>query len=205
MIELYVAGTGNGQRAAIALEEAGLRYRAHKIDLGKGEQRLPEYLRINPAGQIPAIVDPEGPGGKPVTLAQSGAILLYAAEKAGRLIPKDPAKRAEVMQWFMQAATDCAPASSAIFLATTVVPEKSAANAAFLEKRLLNFLAVCDKQLEGKDHLVGEMSVADLALYPVIAARKALIDKAGGFVNLQRWAAAMAARPGVQRGIAACA
>jgi GST-like protein len=205
MIELYTAATGNGQRAAIALEEAGLRYRAHKLDLAKGEQRSAEYLKINPAGAIPAIVDPEGPGGKPITLAQSGAILLYAAEKSGRFIPTDPARRVEAMQWFMQASTDCGPASGAIFLASNVVPVKSPENDAFLAQRLLKFLGLCDAQLAGKDHLVGELSIADLALYPVVLARKALVDKADGLANLRRWAASLAARPGVQRGVEACA
>jgi GSH-dependent disulfide-bond oxidoreductase len=204
MIELYTAGTGNGQRAAIALEETGLRYRAHKLDFAKNEHRSPEYLKINPAGAIPAIIDPEGPGGKPITLAQSSAILLYCAEKTGTLIPKDPAARARAMQWLMQAVTDCGPTSSAIFAAMNRVPEKSAANTEFLEQRLLGYLAVADGQLEGKDWVAGELSVADLALYPVFRSRKALVDKAPGLANLKRWGAALAARPTIQRAIAAC-
>lgn len=86
MIELYLAGTANGLRAAVALEECGLQYRPHAVDLAKNEQRNPEFLKINPAGLIPALVDPEGPGGKPLTLSQSGAIVLYAAEKSGRFL-----------------------------------------------------------------------------------------------------------------------
>lgn len=204
MIELYTAGTGNGQRAAIALEEAGLSYRAHKVNLAQGGTRTPEFLKLNPSGQIPVVVDPEGPGGKPLTLAQSGAIVLYAAQKSGRLLPEDPARRATALQWFMQATTDCAPASTGIFLASNVMPEKSPSVVEFYEKRLLNFLAHCDRQLAGKDFLAGEFSVADIALYPIVAGRKAVVDKAGGYGELQRWAAAMAARPGVQRGVQAC-
>ncbi|MBM3394104.1 MAG: glutathione S-transferase, partial [Betaproteobacteria bacterium] len=83
MIDLYLAGTGNGLRASVALEEAGLPYRAHKVDLAKGEQRSVDFLKMNPAGLIPVIVDSEGPGGKPLTLSQSGAIVLYVAEKSG--------------------------------------------------------------------------------------------------------------------------
>jgi GST-like protein len=83
MIDLYLAPTANGLRAAVALEEAGLSYRAHMVDLGKGEQRSPEFLKLNPAGLIPVIVDDDGPGGNPLTLSQSGAIVLYSAEKSG--------------------------------------------------------------------------------------------------------------------------
>jgi GSH-dependent disulfide-bond oxidoreductase len=95
MIELYATGTGNGQRAAIALELSGLAYRLNKIDLTKAdyEQRTPEFLARNPMGQIPVIVDSDGPGGKPLTISQSGAVLLYAAEKSGKFLPTDPAAR----------------------------------------------------------------------------------------------------------------
>ena len=201
MIELYLAGTANGLRASVALEECGLPYRAHAVDLAKGEQRKPEFLKLNPAGLIPVIVDSEGPGGKPLTLSQSGAIVLYAAEKAGRFLPHDPAQRAVVMQWFMQAASDISGSSNAVFTLENRAPEKSAANVEYFKSRLLSYFSNCDRQLEGKDYLVGEISVADLLLYPNFAARKALLDQAGGFSNLQRWGAAMAARPGVARGM----
>jgi GST-like protein len=201
MIDLYLAGTANGLRASVALEECGLPYTAHKIDLTKGEQRTPEFLKLNPAGQIPVIVDRDGPGGKPLTLAQSGAIILYCAEKSGKFLPKDPAQRANVLQWFMQGATDLAPTSGAIFQLEVVAPEKNAAITEHFKKRLLSFFGVCDKRLEGRDYLAGELSVADFMVYPNFAARKALVDAAGGFANLQRWGASMAARPGVQKGM----
>jgi GST-like protein len=201
MIDLYLAGTANGLRASVALEECGLAYTPHKIDLTKGEQRTPEFLKLNPAGQIPVIVDRDGPGGKPLTLAQSGAIILYCAEKSGKFLPKDLAQRANVLQWFMQGATDLAPTSGAIFQLEMVAPEKNAAITEHFKKRLLSFFGVCDKRLEGRDYLAGELSVADFMLYPNFAARKALVDGAGGFANLQRWGASMAARPGVQKGM----
>jgi GST-like protein len=201
MIELYLAATANGFRAAIALEEASLPYRAHKIDLAKGEQRTPEFLKLNPAGLTPVIVDPDGPGGKPLTLSQSGAVVLYVAEKSGKFLLKDPARRAIAMQWFMQAASDIALTSGAIFQLEVRSPEKSPANIDLFKKRLLNFFAVCDKRLEGREYLADELSVADLLLYPNFSARKQLLDEAGGFANLQRWGAAIGARPGVQRGM----
>jgi GST-like protein len=201
MIDLYLAPTANGLRAAVALSECGLAYTPQKIDLTKGEHRAAAFLKLNPAAQIPVIVDQDGPGGKPLTLSQSGAIILYCAEKSGKFLPKDPARRALALQWFMQAATDVAPASSAIFQLEMVAPEKNEAITNHFRKRLLNFFAVCDAQLVGNEYLAGELSIADFQLYPNYFARKALIDGAGGFTNLHRWAAAMAARPGVAKGM----
>lgn len=204
MIDLYLAGTANGLRASIALEETGLPYRAHKIDLTKGEQRSPEFLARNPAGLIPVLVDSEGPGGKPFTLSQSGAIVLYAAEKSGKYLPKDAALRALAMQWMFQAASDIAGTSNAVFHNELRVPEKSSANLDYFKKRLVDFFAVCDRQLADKEFLIGsELSVADLMMYPNFAARKAMLDQLGGLPHLQRWGAAMAARPGVARGMKA--
>lgn len=201
MIDLYLAPTANGLRASVALSECGLAYKAHKIDLMKGEQRTPEFLKLNPAGQIPVLVDQDGPGGKPLTLAQSAAIILYCAEKSAKFLPKDGARRALALQWMMQGATDVAPTSGAIFQLENVAPEKSEAITNHFKKRLLSFFTVCDAQLASHAFLAGEISVADLMLYPNYSARKALIDAAGGFTNLHRWGAAMAARPGVREGM----
>jgi GST-like protein len=201
MIDVYLAPTANGLRATVALAECGLDYTPHKIDLAKGEARTPEFLKLNPAGQIPVIVDHDGPGGKPLTLAQSGAIILYCAEKSGKFLPKDPARRALALQWLMQAATDLAPVSGAIFQLEMVAPEKNESITKHFHKRLVNFFTVCDAQLAGDSYLAGELSVADLQLYPNYFARKALIDAAGGLPHLHRWAASMAARPGVARGM----
>jgi GST-like protein len=203
MIDLYFAPTSNGYRAAVALAECGLDYRVQRIDLTKGEQRSPEYLKINPFGAIPAIVDPDGPGGKPLALAQSGAILLYAAEKSGRFLPKDPVARAEAWQWMMAAATDVAPASTMIFYCGNRLPEKSATNASYFETRLVDILKAFDARLAGRDWLAGEISVADLALYPVVAGRRELLEKSGAVANVLRWAERMAARPGVKKAYAA--
>jgi GST-like protein len=201
MIDLYTAGTANGHRAAVALEASGLAYRAHKLNLQAGDQRKPEYLKINPGGTIPAIVDDDGPGGKPLALAQSGAILLYVAEKSGRFLPRDPARRIAAMQWFMQACSDVAMTSGAIFQLGMVAPEKSPANVEFFEKRLIGFLRATDERLAGREYLADEMSVADLALYPVVVTRKPIIEKHGGLANLAAWAERMAAQPGVAKGM----
>jgi GST-like protein len=201
VIDLYLAPTANGLRASIALEECGLPYTPHKVDLMKGEQRTPEFLKLNPAGQIPVMVDSDGPGGKPLTLSQSGAIILYCAQKGGKLMPQDPARRVVAQQWFMQGATDLAPTSGAIFQLEMVAPEKNEAITEHFKKRLLNFFALSDQRLAGRDYLADELSVADLMLYPNYFARKALIDAAGGYANLHRWGATMAARPAIQKGM----
>jgi len=133
MIELYTAQSSNGQRAAIALEECGLPYRVHKLELMQGEQRTPEFLALNPAGAIPVIVDPDGPGGAPLTLSQSGAIALYAAEKTGKFLPRDPARRAQALQWLMYGVSDVASASMMVFFESVLLPEKLPANLAFCE------------------------------------------------------------------------
>jgi len=202
MIDLYTFNTSNGHRASIILEECGLPYRVHKVDLAKGEQRAPDFLNINPAGAIPAIVDHDVPGG-PLKLSQSGAIMLYAAEKTGRFLPTDPARRAQALQWLMLAVTDVARASTSIFLSSAVLPDKSPANVAYFEEQTLRYLRVAEARLAGRDFLADELSVADFALYPLYAVRKALVDKAGDLPQLTRWSAALAARPGVDKGMRA--
>jgi GSH-dependent disulfide-bond oxidoreductase len=201
VIDLYTAGTGNGHRAALALEESGLAYRAHKLNLAAGDQRKPEYLAINPAGTIPALVDHEGPGGKPLAIAQSGAIALYVAEKSGRLLPKDPARRATALHWLMFACTDCAMTGGTIFQLANNAPEKSPSSVKFLEDRLIGFFRVCDQRLAGREFLADEFSVADLALFPVANMRKAMIEAAGGMPNLLAWITRIGARPAIAKGM----
>jgi len=205
MIEFHAWQTSNCQRVAIMLEECGLPYRVHKVDLFKGEQNDPAFLQINPAGAVPAIIDADGPGGLSLTLTESGAIDLYLAEKAGKFLPREPAQRAQTLQWLMFALTDCAPASMSMFLLSMMAPEKSPANVGFFEQRLLRFFRVADEQLAGRDWLAGELSVADFALYPIYAARKAIADAAGDLHHLPRWGAALAARPGVVKAMQAAA
>jgi GST-like protein len=200
MIDLYTAGTGNGRRASVMLEECGVPYTVHKLDLAKGEQKSPDYLKINPLGAIPAIVDHDGPGGQTVTLAQSGAIALYLCEKTGRFLPQDMAKRAVAMQWLLHAMSDEAPTSGALFRLGSLAEKPAAAIASF-ETRLIEMFKAVNKRLGEAEYLAGELSVADFALYPVVAGRMALLDNAGGLDNLKRWAGALAARPGVSKGM----
>lgn len=205
MIDLYAWQTSNCQRVAILLEECGLPYRMHKVDLFKGEQQSPEFLKLNPAAAVPVIVDADGPGGKPLTLTQSGAIDVYLAEKSGKFLPSEGLARVQTMQWLMFTLSDCAAASMALFLLSVLSPEKSPPNISLFEQRIVRMLRVADGRLAGPDYLADELSIADFALYPVYAARKALVEGAGGMPNLERWAGAIAARPAVVRAMQAAA
>jgi len=205
-MDLYAANTGNGQRGCIALEEFGMPFRLTKVDLTKGDQRTPEFLARNPMGQIPVLVDPDGPGGKPATLSQSGAILLYLAEKTGKFMPKDGTRRSKTLEWMMNACTDLAVTSGAIFQVSVAAKEKVPSVIEHFENRLVKYFRVCDGQLKGQSYLTGEeVTVADLALFPVVHGRKALMEKAGDMANLGKWYAAMAARPAIQRALKALA
>ncbi|MCS7268881.1 MAG: glutathione S-transferase N-terminal domain-containing protein [Geminicoccaceae bacterium] len=203
MIDLYTAATSNGQRASIMLEATGLPYRAHKVDLAAGEQRKAEFLRLNPAGQIPVIVDHGGPGGRPLVLAQSGAILIYLAERSGRFLPTDQRKRAQVLEAFMQVMTDIAPASADLFYMAKATEPPHPEVMAYCKNRFLSLLSLADRRLARHPWLAGEeISIADFALYPTVAARQAILDEAEGLSDLRRWARTMAARPDVSRGMA---
>ncbi len=205
MIDFYTANSSNGQRVAVMLEECALPYTLHKVDLAAGAQHRPEFLRINPAGAIPAIIDHEGPGGKPLALSQSGGILLYLAERTGRFLPADPLHRAHAFQWLAQAISDTSAASGMIFLLGNYVPDKSDANEHWFEDRVVKFLRHADAWLAERDWLAGGISIADIALYPVANVRRGLVDAAGDLPHLVRWMGAMGARPAVARGMAAAA
>jgi GST-like protein len=200
MIDLYTYATSNGQRASIMLEECGLPYKPIKVDLERGDQQTPSFLKINPAGQIPVLVDPDRPGGKPITIAQSGAIILYLAEKTNKLTPREPVRRALAQQWFLQAMTDVAPSSAILFLVGTI-PEITTGTRKLFEQRLLGNLRNADRRLSETEYLAGEFSIADIALYPTVAFRRETIEQNGELRHLMRWMATMAARPGVQRGM----
>jgi GST-like protein len=201
MIDFYTFQTSNGQRVGVMLEECALPYRVHWIDLMKGEQRSPDYLALNPAGAIPTIVDPDGPGGKPIVLTQSGAILLYLAQKSGRFLPADPVRRALAWQWLMFAVTDCMGATAGIFFETALLPAKSEQNRKWYEDRMVRFFRVADGRLAQHEWLADELSIADFALYTIYALRKPLADAAGDLANLERWGRALAARPAVQKAL----
>lgn len=202
MIDLYAAGTSNGLRARMALEECGLAYKLHPIALDKGEQRTPQFLAMNPNAQIPVIVDHDGPGGKPLTLSQSSAILLYCAEKSGRFMPKDGAARAAMWQALMSASTDMTPTLGSI-IAVVRSKEPHAPSVELFKARWKHYLAVWDGRLARQNYCAGEdMTIADISLYAGYArAQGSMPELCEGFPNVARWAGEMAARPAMQRAL----
>ena len=203
MIELHAGKSSNSQRVSIVLEECGLPYRVRRYSLLDGEHRTPAFAALNPAGMVPVIVDDDGPGGSPVTLTQSGAIAVYLAEKAGRFVPRDAMARTRFLEWMAFTTSDIVGASGGIFVNSAIVPDKSPANVAFYEERLLRYLRVADARLAARDWLADELSVADFSLYPVVAVRATLIERADGMTHLRRWRDQLAARPAVDRGMKA--
>jgi glutathione S-transferase len=189
-------------RARIALEECGLPYKMNFVDLAKGENRTPQFLAMNPNGQIPVIVDHDGPGGKPVTLYQSTAILLYAAEKSGRFLPKDGAARAATLQALMGASTDVTPMFGAVTVAANC-KEPHVATVQVFKDRLRGMFQVWDGLLAKQKYAAGdELSVADLSLYAGYwRAKGARPEVVAGLANLERWGNEMAARPAIQRAV----
>jgi GST-like protein len=202
MIDLFTAATMNGRRAALALAECRLTHRVHRLDLDRGDHRKPEFLAINSRGTIPAIIDENGPGGTPITVTQSAAIVLYCAEKSGKLMPQDLQQRMEALDMFMHAVTDLGPASSALFQ-LSLAPDKSAANTNHFERRFLKHCIDIDARLQGRSYLAEEFSIADVALYPVVLARNALIGGTAGLSNLKAWQQRVAGREQTANAIAA--
>jgi GST-like protein len=202
MIDLYAAGTSNGMRARMALEECGLPYNFHPISLEKGENKTPQFLAMNPNAQIPVIVDSEGPGGKTLTLSQSTAILLYCAEKSGKFIPKEAAPRAAMWQALMSASTDVTPTIGSIF-AVVRSKDPHMPSAQLFKDRFTQYMKVWDNKLGKHQYAAGnEMTVADISLYAGYARAKATLpDLCQGLPNVERWAKELGARPAMQRAV----
>jgi GST-like protein len=202
MIDLYAAGTSNGMRARIALEECGLKYNWHPIDLTRGEHKTPQYLALNPMAQIPVIIDDQGPGGKKITLSQSSAIMMYCAEKAGKFIPKDPAQRAAMLEAYMSASTDITPMFGAVNQSARA-KEPHGPTVEMFKQRLKGYFKVWNDFLAGRKYAAGdELTIADLSLYAGYWRTKgAYPELVQGMANLERWSAEMAARPAIQKAL----
>ena len=202
MIDLYTWTTPNGRKASIMLEEVGLPYTVHPINIGKGDQHTPDFLRINPNNKIPAIIDHDGPGGQPVTVFESGAILIYLAEKTGRLLPKDGADRAAALQWLMFQMGGVGPMFGQVGHFKMAAPEPNP----YAEKRYtdesLRLLGVMDGRLTDAPYLAGAYSIADIATYPWILAGRRLGLDLEAFGNVSRWLEAIGERPAVVKGMA---
>ena len=201
MIDLYAAGTSNGMRARLALEECGLAYNWHPIDLAKGEHKSAQFLALNPFGQIPVLKDSEGPGGKPITLHQSSAILMYAAEKSGKHLPRNPADRPAFLEAYMSASTDITPLFGAVNNTAKLSGGQPAAE--FFKERLRGHFKVWDDLLAKRKYAAGgEFTIADLSLYAgywrTKGAQPACVE---GLKNLERWGGEIGSRPAVQKAL----
>ncbi|MCK5728194.1 MAG: glutathione S-transferase family protein [Methylococcales bacterium] len=199
MIDFYTHSTWNGRRVAIMLEETGLDYQLHHINLAKGEHKQTDFLEINPSGRIPAIRDQAINEGLIVT--QSAAILVYLAEKSGLFLPTETAARAKVLEWLFFHATDITPTQfDSFFLTARCEPSQNAA-ADFLDQRIFELYTNFDVQLGKSEFIGGETySIADIAIFPAINKdNNALFD---AYPNLKRWYAQVAERAAVQRGMA---
>ena len=200
MIQLYTWATPNGKKVSIMLEEIELPYEVHAINLGKGEQLKPDYLTINPNNKIPAIVDSDGPGGKPLTLFESGAILMYLAEKTGKLWPHDLRKRYEVIQWLMFQMGGVGPMFGQANYFFKLAEKVPYAIERFY-KEALRLYRVLDKELARQEFLAGNYSIADIATYPWVGRHEGHHVKLEEFPNVKRWFDAISARPAVKRGM----
>ncbi len=200
MIDLYSWKTPNGRKVSIMLEEVGLPYEVHPINLAEDEQFAPEYLALNPNNKIPTIVDREGPEGKPYTLFESGAILMYLAEKTGKLLPSETAKRYHVIQWLMFQMGGVGPtfgqAHHFIRRAAEVVYGVDR-----YSKETRRLYAVLEKRLAEVEFLVGDYSIADIATYPWVARFEWHKVNLEEFPNVHRWFKTLGNRPAVQRGM----
>ncbi len=202
MIDLYSWATPNGHKAHIMLEETGLSYRLHKVDISKGEQFRPEFLAINPNNKIPAIVDQDGTGGKPITLFESGAILIYLAEKSGKLLPIDQRRRYEVLQWLMFQMASIGPMYGQAWHFRSVAPERIPYAVERYTNEVTRLLRVMEQRLKENAYLGDkEFSIADIAAWPWVKGSEKYGQDMRDFPSVVRWIGTVAERPAVQRGL----
>jgi len=200
MIQLYTWGTPNGKKASIMLEEIGMPYEVHPINIGQGDQFKPEYLAINPNNKIPSIIDPDGPGGKPFTLFESGAILMYLAEKSGKLWPADLRQRYTVIQWLMFQMGGVGPMfGQANYFYR--LEEKIPFAIERFHKEALRLYGVLEKALGKNEFLSGEYSIADIATYPWVWRHEVHHVRLEDFPSVKRWYDSISDRPAVKRGM----
>ena len=201
MIDLYTWSTPNGRKVSIMLEELGLEYTTHAINIGKGDQHTDEFVSINPNSKIPAIVDHQGPEGEPLSLFESGAILFYLAEKHGRFFPADGKPRYETMQWLMFQMGGPGPMFGQVhhFLRSAPEPVPYAIERYTKETRRL--YGVLNGHLESNEYLAGDYSIADIATYPWVARFEWHKVDLEDFPNVKRWFDLIGARGAVQRGM----
>ena len=198
MIDLYTFTTPNGRKVSVILEEVNLPYNVHKIDITKGEQFTPEYVAINPNSKIPAIVDQE----TGMTVFESGAILIYLAEKTGKFLPAEQKSRFQVLEWLMFQMGSVGPMFGQLNHFRRFAPEKIAYAIERYEKETLRLYGVLDKQLADKEFICDEYSIADMATYPWVASYEFQGLTLDEHPHLKLWFETMRQRPAVQKGMA---
>jgi GST-like protein len=201
MITLYTWGTPNGRKVSIMLEECGLPYRVQAVDLGQGEQFAPAFVAVSPYGKIPALADDDGPDGAPITVFESGAILLYLAARTGRFLPADDRGKWEALQWLMFQMGGVGPmlgqANHFLHFAKEQVPYAMAR----YHGEAKRIYGVLDARLADRDFLAGDYGIADMATYPWIARHDFHHIELADYPSVRRWFDTISARPAVQRGM----
>ena len=202
MIDLYTWTTPNGRKVSVMLEECGLPYRVHEINIGKDAQFTPEFQAINPNGRIPAIIDSEGPDGKSITMFESGSILIYLAGKTGKFLPKSARNKYDALQWLMFQMGGVGPMFGQTHHFLRAAKEKIPYGIERYSKETRRLYGVLDKRLAHQPYLAaGEYTIADMATYPWIARHEWHEVALEEFPNVKRWFDAIGARPAVRRGM----
>ena len=199
MIDVYFWMTPNGYKVTIALEELGMPYNVIPINIGKGDQFKPEFLKVSPNNKIPAIVDHDGPGGKPIPLFESGAILIYLAEKSGKLMPKEARGRYNVLEWLMFQMASVGPMLGQAHHFRRYAPEQIQYAIDRYTNEAKRIYNVIDKRLAEAPYLAGDYSIADIATYPWLRPHKWQGQQLEDFPHLKRWLESVRARPAVVR------
>lgn len=200
MIDLYTWTTPNGRKISIALEEMGLAYKVHPINIGEDQQFTPDFLAVSPNNKIPAIYDPE----QNVSVFESGAILIHLAEKSGKFLPQAPAERAKVLEWLMWQMAGFGPMLGQLNHFMNRADEKMPLAIQRFFDEATRLYKVLDKQLAGQDYVAGAYSIADMAIYPWSAVALTPVQGGSGesFPNVAAWHDRMAGREGVKAGMA---
>jgi GST-like protein len=202
MIDLYTWPTPNGHKVHIMLEECALPYTVHAVDIQAGDQFSPEFLAISPNNRIPAIVDSDGPDGKPISVFESGAILIYLAEKTGKLLPQDVRGRTQVLEWLMWQMGGVGPMFGQANHFRSYAPEPIPYAIDRYTKEVRRLYGVLDKRLADHEYLAGDYSIADIITYPWTLLYKRYEVDMAEFPHARRWQEAIGARPAVERGMA---
>jgi len=202
MIELHTYNTPNGRKVSVALEEMGLPYTVKVVDITKDQQFAPAFLKISPNNRIPAIIDPDGPGGSPISVFESGAILLYLGEKTGQFLPSGLRERVPVLEWLMWQMGGFGPMPGQVHHFLTVNGEDQRYGLARYMKETRRLYGVLDRRLAQVEHVAGQVSVADFAILGWVWRHERHKVDLTDFPYVRRWFDTLMARPGVQRGFA---